>query len=44
MEFIKKDALIEYWKRFLKNDPDIRWMELWQFVVLGYWFKKNGIY
>ena len=44
MEFIKKDALIEYWKRFLKNDPDIRWMELWQFVVLGYWFKKNGIH
>jgi hypothetical protein len=44
MEFIKKDVLIEYWKRFLKNDPDIRWMELWQFVVLGYWFKKNGIH
>lgn len=44
IDFIKKDALIDYWKRFLKNDPNIRWMELWQFVVLGYWLKKNGIH
>ncbi|MEY4868632.1 MAG: hypothetical protein RIT36_1531, partial [Bacteroidota bacterium] len=41
--FIKRDALLKYWSRFLKHDPTVRWMELWQFVVLSYWLKKNGI-
>ena len=42
-DFIKRDALLKYWARFLKHDPSVRWMELWQFVVLGYWLNKNGI-
>jgi asparagine synthase (glutamine-hydrolysing) len=42
-EFIKGDTLLKYWDRFLKHDPSVRWMELWQFVVLGYWLKKNSI-
>ncbi len=42
-DFIKGDALLKYWDRFLKHDPSVRWMELWQFVVLGYWLNKNGI-
>ena len=42
-EFIKGEALLKYWDRFLKHDPSVRWMELWQFVVLGYWLNKNGI-
>ena len=42
-EFIRGDALLKYWDRFLKHDPSVRWMELWQFVVLGYWLNKNGI-
>lgn len=42
-EFIKGEALLKYWNRFLKHDPSVRWMELWQFVVLGYWLNKNGI-
>ena len=42
-DFIKRDALLKYWDRFLKHDPSVRWMELWQFVVLGYWLNKNGI-
>ena len=41
--FIKRDALLKYWDRFLRDDPTVRWMELWQFVVLGYWLDKNGI-
>ncbi len=41
--FIKRDALLKYWNRFLQHDPAVRWMELWQFVVLSYWLKKNGI-
>jgi asparagine synthase (glutamine-hydrolysing) len=42
-EFIKEDALIQYWNRFIKKDPSVRWMELWQFVVLGRWLEKNNI-
>ncbi len=41
--FIKRDALLKYWNRFLQHDPAIRWMELWQFVVIGYWLNKNRI-
>lgn len=41
--FIKRDALLKYWDRFLRDDPTVRWMELWQFVVLGYWLDKNGM-
>ena len=41
--FIKRDALLNYWNRFLQHDPAVRWMELWQFVVLSYWLNKNGI-
>ncbi len=42
-DFIKGEALLKYWNRFLQHDPAVRWMELWQFVVLSYWLKKNGI-
>ena len=41
--FIKRNALLNYWNRFLQHDPAVRWMELWQFVVLSYWLKKNCI-
>ena len=41
--FIRHDELLKYWNRFLQHDPTVRWMELWQFVVLGHWLKKNGI-
>jgi asparagine synthase (glutamine-hydrolysing) len=42
-EFVQKQNLFTYWKRFIKNDPNIRWIELWQFVVLNYWMNKNSI-
>ena len=42
-EFIKEDALIRYWKRFLNGDNSIRWMDIWVFVVLEYWLEKNGV-
>lgn len=41
-EFINGEALQDYWKRFLNNDPNVRWTELWQFVVLEHWLEKNG--
>ena len=42
-EFIKEDELLQYWNRFIKKDPSVRWMELWQFVVLGRWLERNNI-
>lgn len=42
-EFIKGDALLQYWNRFIKKDPSVRWMELWQFVVLERWLERNNI-
>ena len=27
----------------LRRDPDIRWQEIWLFVVLDYWMDRNSI-
>ena len=42
-QFINGKELQTYWKRFLNNDPSVRWTELWLFIVLGYWLDKNHI-
>src|SRR5579863_3104253 len=42
-DFIQGDHFKKLWNRFLSNDPDIRWQEMWLFVVLEYWMEKNGI-
>lgn len=41
-DFVQEKPLMAYWDRFQKGDPDVRWMELWLFVVLEYWMEKNG--
>jgi len=41
--FIQGDPLIKYWQDFLKGDKNIRWVEIWLFVVLEYWLEKNGV-
>jgi asparagine synthase (glutamine-hydrolysing) len=41
--FINGDALMTCWKRFLAGDTNIRWGEIWLFVVLEYWLEKNAI-
>jgi asparagine synthase (glutamine-hydrolysing) len=35
--------LRQYWQRFLKGDPAVRWAEIWLFVVLEYWMEKNNV-
>ena len=42
-DFIHAEHLLRFWKKFLNNDPQIRWMDIWLFVVLEYWLEKNGI-
>jgi len=41
-DFIHGPNLKNSWDRFVKGDPDIRWQEMWLFVVLNYWMIKNG--
>ena len=41
--FIREQALLGYWKRFLAGDKNVRWAECWLFIVLDYWLEKNGI-
>jgi asparagine synthase (glutamine-hydrolysing) len=41
--FINGDALTAAWQRFLSGDKNIRWGEIWLFVVLEYWLEKNAI-
>jgi asparagine synthase (glutamine-hydrolysing) len=42
-DFIRGDRLQFTWKSFLSGDKNIRWMEIWLFVVLNYWMEKNQI-
>ena len=42
-DFIKGDPLKFAWKHFLSGNANIRWPEMWSFVVLNYWMEKNGV-
>lgn len=41
--FINGGSLINYWNRYLAGDKEVRWSEIWLFVVLEYWLEKNGV-
>lgn len=41
-DFVHGVQLKNTWKQFLQGDPNIRWQEMWLFVVLDYWMMKNG--
>ncbi len=41
--FINGNRLVSYWNRFLAGDNQVRWSEIWLFVVLEYWLEKNGV-
>ncbi|HEV2352702.1 MAG TPA: asparagine synthase C-terminal domain-containing protein, partial [Puia sp.] len=41
--FIHADRLTALWQRFLAGDKQVRWPEIWLFVVLEYWLEKNGV-
>ena len=41
--FVNGRQLNDYWQRFLKGDKNIRWTEIWLFVVLEHWMEKNDI-
>jgi asparagine synthase (glutamine-hydrolysing) len=41
--FIKEEALLGLWEGFLAGNNNIRWAEIWPFVVLEHWLEKNCI-
>jgi asparagine synthase (glutamine-hydrolysing) len=41
--FIEGEALLRFWQRFLAGDKNVRWAEVWPFVVLEHWLEKNCI-
>ena len=41
--FVNGDKLLNYWQRFQAGDKNVRWSELWLFIVLEYWLEKNKI-
>jgi asparagine synthase (glutamine-hydrolysing) len=43
LKIVDPAALENHWRRFLTSDTSVRWTELWIFVVLGYWIRKNEI-
>ena len=43
-DFIQGGHLKKTWKRFLSGDPDVRWQQIWLFVVLDYWMEKNSVH
>jgi asparagine synthase (glutamine-hydrolysing) len=39
--FMKQGVLEDRWERFVNGDNNIRWAELWIFVVLEEWLRNN---
>ena len=41
--WFSEQTLLEYWNNYLKGRGKIRWMDIWIFVVLEHWLRKNDI-
>ncbi|NDC76353.1 MAG: asparagine synthase (glutamine-hydrolyzing) [Chitinophagia bacterium] len=41
--FMRGDALLGRWRRFLSGDESVHWQEMWQFVVLEHWMERNHV-
>jgi len=42
-DFIHGAHLLKQWELFLRNDPAVRWTDMWICVVLENWMIENGI-
>jgi asparagine synthase (glutamine-hydrolysing) len=40
-DFINGPQLKSLWMQFLKGDKQVRWLDIWLFVVLEHWLQKN---
>jgi len=41
--FMHGEAVMDLWRRFLRNDSAVHWMDIWLLVVVQQWLEKNGI-
>ena len=41
--FVNGPNLLQFWNAFLSGKSDVRWGEIWLFVVLDRWMEKNGV-
>jgi len=42
-DYFSGKALREYWQQYLSGTRNIRWMDVWVFVVLEHWLQKNQL-
>jgi asparagine synthase (glutamine-hydrolysing) len=41
--YFSGEALIAYWNNYLQEKQNIRWTDIWIFIVLEHWLEKNNI-
>jgi asparagine synthase (glutamine-hydrolysing) len=39
----REKALLNYWDNYLQGKHNIRWADVWVFIVLEHWLEKNGV-
>jgi asparagine synthase (glutamine-hydrolysing) len=42
-DYFSEPALLKYWNDYLHNRLNIRWADIWIFIVLEHWLEKNGV-
>ncbi len=42
-DYFNKTLVLQWWKRFLKDDPGVSWSRIWSLVVLEQWMIKNDV-
>ncbi len=41
--FIDCGALLQLWADYLRGDQQVKWVDIWLFVVLEHWLQRNGV-
>ncbi|HQD09503.1 MAG TPA: asparagine synthase (glutamine-hydrolyzing) [Flavihumibacter sp.] len=41
--FVNGSALLQLWGDFLRGDQQVKWVDVWLFVVLEQWLERNGV-
>jgi asparagine synthase (glutamine-hydrolysing) len=42
-DLFEKDQVLNIWKGFLKQDPQVTWAKVWYLVVLENWLEEQGV-
>lgn len=41
--FINGKQLLRLWADYLRGDQQVKWVDIWLFVVLEHWLQRNGV-